>query len=567
MARVTHIGSQGRNRLSLMPAHTTLFWSAPSLTAPRAERRPGPVAGPYRSQSSNPKIRSEATAHEHRTIPSAPTSPAPLAPTGPSTAPHTPDLVSLLTNPFGTVRSALSGAGSALAIPTPPVVVPKPLEQKTLGSPSLEELLSGHLGLNAAGKITTPSTRLAARSLSDARSRLLRSALPSLAGLSAAERRILPFAEQAHKEYPDVPVSVLMAQDKQESGFNPLAESSAGAFGTSQFIPSTASSYGVQRGASPRAIQSQLSGQAHYLHDLGFSQSPQAALSSYSGGYAASAYNNPILTDAQTNYGQLDRPTRVPQPVRSQYRQAAIAARRLGIKAPTQQEALQPASSSSHFPAHVARELHLVKTGQYDKGAGTLVVDHGVSINQGHEPEIAARLKLLSAKLGVPVYIISGYRSPQHSVEVGGFANDPHTSGQAADIGIGSASRDSVASIPESAFESVGLHRPFYPESAAEVNHVQLLNGGSPATGGGAGSVGGFATGGAILASGGAAAATQALAAQQPQSAPISPLNSPFSAGPVMPDGYGGAESAPLSSVEELLALLHSGRRSSRVLA
>ena len=28
---------------------------------------------------------------------------------------------------------------------------------------------------------------------------------------------------------------------------------------------------------------------------------------------------------------------------------------------------------------------------------------------------------------------ISGYRSPQHSVEVGGFANDPHTRGEASD--------------------------------------------------------------------------------------------------------------------------------------
>jgi hypothetical protein len=145
-----------------------------------------------------------------------------------------------------------------------------------------------------------------------------------------------------------------------------------------------------------------------------------------------------------------------------------------------------PESKKAQFSKAVTQELRLVKHGEYSKGPGKLVVDSGVSIKQGHEPEIAARLKLLSAKIGKPVYIISAYRSPQHSVEVGGFSNDPHTEGKAADIGIGSASRASAGSISESVYNSVGLHRPYYPESAAEINHVELLNGGTPSTGGAA---------------------------------------------------------------------------------
>ncbi len=208
------------------------------------------------------------------------------------------------------------------------------LEKKTLGEQSLSQVLAaehaGTLKTNAAGQLTTPATRSAAQGLAAAQEAFRAHALPNLAGLSPAERSDALLAIQAHKEYPDIPASVLVAQDKQESGFNPLAISSANAQGLSQFIPGTAAQYGVHFGSSHAAQQSQVSGQAHYLHDLGFAQNPQKALSGYSGGYAANAYNNPVLQGAKA-YSALDRSTVVPPGVRQQYKAAADQARDVGI--------------------------------------------------------------------------------------------------------------------------------------------------------------------------------------------------------------------------------------------
>lgn len=128
---------------------------------------------------------------------------------------------------------------------------------------------------------------------------------------------------------------------------------------------------------------------------------------------------------------------------------------------------------------------------------GPVVLDPGVNMTYGQEPSILADLHKLAGELRQTVYVISGYRSPAHSVAVGGFPNDPHTRGQAADIGIGGSLRDSMLKVRESQLRAVGLYRPFYPASASEVNHVQLLAGGSqgkgsvgvPGGGGGGGGV------------------------------------------------------------------------------
>lgn len=110
---------------------------------------------------------------------------------------------------------------------------------------------------------------------------------------------------------------------------------------------------------------------------------------------------------------------------------------------------------------------------------GSVVLDPGVNMTVGQEPQILRDLRGLSAELHQAVYVISGYRSPAHSLAVGGFANDPHTRGQAADIGVGSPSLASMFGVTEAQLRAVGLYRPFYPASAHEVNHVQLLAGGS----------------------------------------------------------------------------------------
>jgi hypothetical protein len=49
----------------------------------------------------------------------------------------------------------------------------------------------------------------------------------------------------------------------------------------------------------------------------------------------------------------------------------------------------------------------------------------GTNYSVGQEPEIAARLDALGKALHLHLIGLSGYRTPQHSVEVGGFSDDP----------------------------------------------------------------------------------------------------------------------------------------------
>lgn len=123
------------------------------------------------------------------------------------------------------------------------------------------------------------------------------------------------------------------------------------------------------------------------------------------------------------------------------------------------------------------------KTAERFAGGGLVQLLPGVNMSVGKEPEIRGDLKALSDRVKKTIYVISGYRSPSHSVAVGGFANDPHTRGEAADIGVGSATRDSASILTESILHSVNLDRPFYPQSSAEINHVQLLKGSGGSSG------------------------------------------------------------------------------------
>jgi peptidoglycan hydrolase CwlO-like protein len=89
----------------------------------------------------------------------------------------------------------------------------------------------------------------------------------------------------------------------------------------------------------------------------------------------------------------------------------------------------------------------------------------GTNYSVGNEPTLAARLDVLGKALHLHLIGISGYRSPQHSVEVGGFADDPHTEGLASDT-------PGVEGVPESTLRHYGLTRPF--AGAAEADHIQL---------------------------------------------------------------------------------------------
>jgi cell division septum initiation protein DivIVA len=90
----------------------------------------------------------------------------------------------------------------------------------------------------------------------------------------------------------------------------------------------------------------------------------------------------------------------------------------------------------------------------------------GTNYSVGVEPILVARLNTLGKALHLHLIGISGYRSPQHSVEVGGFADDPHTRGEASDT-------PGVEGVPESILEKFGLTRPF--PGPAEADHIQLL--------------------------------------------------------------------------------------------
>ena len=90
----------------------------------------------------------------------------------------------------------------------------------------------------------------------------------------------------------------------------------------------------------------------------------------------------------------------------------------------------------------------------------------GTNYAVGEEPIIAARLDALGRALGLHLIGISGYRTPQHSVEVGGFADDPHTRGEASDT-------PGVEGVPEATLEEFCLTRPF--PGAREADHIQEL--------------------------------------------------------------------------------------------
>src|SRR5437588_10840782 len=106
------------------------------------------------------------------------------------------------------------------------------------------------------------------------------------------------------------------------------------------------------------------------------------------------------------------------------------------------------------------------------------VPDPGTIQNVGELPVLTARLDALAKALGVIIYGISGYRTPAHSVAVGGYANDPHTKGLAEDIGVNSLLRSSAAQISEAELARFGMYRPFDPSddpNNPEVNHIQLI--------------------------------------------------------------------------------------------
>jgi Phage tail lysozyme len=91
----------------------------------------------------------------------------------------------------------------------------------------------------------------------------------------------------------------------------------------------------------------------------------------------------------------------------------------------------------------------------------------GTNYSRGVLPQISQRLNALGQALGISLSGISGYRTPAHSVAVGGFADDPHTKGLASDT-------PGIEKVPKAVLNRYGLERPF--PGAREADHIQLLH-------------------------------------------------------------------------------------------
>lgn len=76
-------------------------------------------------------------------------------------------------------------------------------------------------------------------------------------------------------------------------------------------------------------------------------------------------------------------------------------------------------------------------------GHGHNVLDHII------DKRLVDLLDAIRERLGVPLYINSGYRCPEHNEEVGGVSNSQHVEGTAADITYDGIDVDYLAAIAE----------------------------------------------------------------------------------------------------------------------
>jgi len=125
----------------------------------------------------------------------------------------------------------------------------------------------------------------------------------------------------------------------------------------------------------------------------------------------------------------------------------------------------QLAAAQARAVAAQSRAFQITTPGSAASGGDGFFPAPGTDYTVGNEPEIAARLERLAEALHLHLIGLSGYRSPAHSVAVGGFPNDPHTRGEASDT-------PGVEGVPEAVLNQYGLTRPF--GGAAEADHIQL---------------------------------------------------------------------------------------------
>src|SRR3954471_12154387 len=281
---------------------------------------------------------------------------------------------------------------------------------------------------------------------------------------------LLPIYQACGTQY-GIPWEVLASINKIETAFGTnLNVSTAGAEGWMQFMPATCKTWGIDANGDGRADPynpvDAICSAGRYLQASGGETNLRQAIFAYN---HASWYVDEVLLTAQ-QYGRLPDELvgsltgltmgdRFPIAAKSRYAEPAGDA------------PIYAAKGSGGGPNRAIANF----------GRGPVHLNPGVNMEVGQEPQIEEALSALAAEIGKPVYVISGYRLPAHSVAVGGFADDPHTKGIAADIGVGAPTRDSVASVTDAQLRAVGLFRPF--SAPSEINHVQLLYGAASTSG------------------------------------------------------------------------------------
>lgn len=82
-----------------------------------------------------------------------------------------------------------------------------------------------------------------------------------------------------------------------------------------------------------------------------------------------------------------------------------------------------------------------------------------VNVGEGIHPRLFDVLDAIREKLGVPVYVTSGYRCPRHNKDVGGAKNSQHVIGTAADITYDGVDVDHLGRIAEACgADGIGLY-------------------------------------------------------------------------------------------------------------